>query len=298
MRSYAGMMENALVQAETRAKQVGAALARDTAGQAQQALAQIERLREEAQAHTARAVGDLKGSFETVITQIGRQLEQMRGQFDNTSRGMRDAARKTATDLDQLRQEMQRRMESLPQQTAQATAAIRKALTDQLKEIEAMTPVLNRAQRGQPATAPSLPAGQLPPRSACRRSEEFAPLANTMRRRCPSSMRRGARSRRHRKIGSDLDSVANSLAQQLSGATHSTAAAGRTAASKASRSASGASPTAAARRWSVGDLLARASTQSSRPSPRRRTGRTPATALAAIWRAQPQPAGQPRLAAR
>ena len=100
MRSYAGMVENTLTTAESRAKQIGSALARDTAGQAQQALSQIERLREEAQAHTARAVGDLKSSFETVITQIGRQLEQTRGQFDSASRGMRDAAQKTATDLD------------------------------------------------------------------------------------------------------------------------------------------------------------------------------------------------------
>ena len=67
------------------------------------------------------------------MTQIGRQLEQMRGQFDTTSRGMRDAARQTASDLDQMRIEMQRRMDSLPQQTAQATAAIRKALSDQLE---------------------------------------------------------------------------------------------------------------------------------------------------------------------
>ena len=66
----------------------------------------------------------------------------MRGQFDNTSRGMREAAQQTASDLDSLRQEMQRRMESLPQQTAQATAAIRKALADQLREIEAVTPQL------------------------------------------------------------------------------------------------------------------------------------------------------------
>ena len=150
MRSYAGMVENTLTTAESRAKQIGSALARDTAGQAQQALSQIERLREEAQAHTARAVGDLKSSFETVITQIGRQLEQTRGQFDSASRGMRDAAQKTATDLDSMRQEMQRRMEGLPQQTAQATAAIRKALADQLKEIEAITPVLTRPQITEP----------------------------------------------------------------------------------------------------------------------------------------------------
>ena len=144
MRSYAGMVENAMTKAEARAKQVGTALARDTSGQAQAALAQIERLREEAQAHTARAVNDLKGSFEIVITQIGRELEQMRGQFDNTSRGMREAAQQTASDLESLRQEMQRRMEALPEHTAQATAAIRKALNDQLREIEAITPVLNR----------------------------------------------------------------------------------------------------------------------------------------------------------
>ena len=152
MRCYAGMVEGAMSQAETRVKQVGSALARDTAGQAQQALAQIERLREEAQAHTARAVTDLKGSFETVITQIGRQLEQMRGTFDNTSRGMREAAQQTATDLDSMRQEMQRRMAALPEHTAQATAAIRKALSEQLKEIEAITPTLTRA------ATPSAPA--------------------------------------------------------------------------------------------------------------------------------------------
>jgi hypothetical protein len=188
MRSYAGMVENAMSHAEARAKQVGSALARDTSGQAQAALAQIERLREEAQAHTARAVNDLKGSFETVITQIGRQLEQMRGTFDNTSRGMREAAQQTATDLDSLRQEMQKRMEALPEHTAQATAAIRKALTEQLREIEAITPTLPRAT---PAAAPD------PYRAA-------APL--------PQFDERG----RQRPDG-DIGQVAGGLAQQLAG---------------------------------------------------------------------------------
>jgi hypothetical protein len=156
MRSYAGMVDHAMTEAEARAKQVGTALARDTAGQAQSALTQIERLRDEAQAHTARAVNDLKGSFETVITQIGRQLEQMRGQFDSTSRGMRETAQQTASDLESLRQDMQRRMEALPEHTAQATAAIRKALSEQLREIEAITPVLTRSggSASMPASAP------------------------------------------------------------------------------------------------------------------------------------------------
>jgi hypothetical protein len=188
MRSYAGMVENAMSHAEARAKQVGTALARDTSGQAQAALQQIERLREEAQAHTARAVNDLKGSFETVITQIGRQLEQMRGQFDNTSRGMREAAQQTASDLDSLRKEMQKRMEALPEHTAQATAAIRKALTEQLREIEAITPTL-------PRTAPPMAAAD-PYR---------APLPPFDGRQKPEG---------------EIGQVAGGLAQQLAGASY------------------------------------------------------------------------------
>ena len=236
MRSYAGMLENAMSGAEARAKQVGSALARDTAGQAQQALAQIERLREEAQAHTARAVGDLKGSFETIITQIGRQLEQMRGQFDNTSRGMREAAKQTATDLDGMRQEMQKRMESMPEHTAQATAAIRKALTDQLKEIESITPVLTRAAtqnvaaqvqanapdpyRQAPMARPA-PQYDLPPMP---RGATFPPQAEEARPPAgqfdlPTLPRFDARGRPvPGQDGGDLGQVAGGLAQQLAGA--------------------------------------------------------------------------------
>ena len=230
MRSYAGMVENAMSHAEARAKQVGSALARDTAGQAQQALAQIERLRDEAQAHTARAVGDLKSSFETVITQIGRQLEQMRGQFDHTSRGMRETAQQTASDLDSLRHEMQKRMEALPEQTAQATAAIRKALTEQLREIEAITPVLTRA--ATPPVPAADPYRQPPPvRPAPGQFDAGPPPQFDARgRQVPAP------------DGGDIGHVAGGLAHQLAGASYAPRGQGQ-----------------AGGQWSVGDLLSRAS---------------------------------------
>jgi len=214
MRNYAGIVEGALTQAEARAKQVTTALGRDTAGQAQQALAQIEKLREEAQAHTARAVSDLKGSFETVIMQIGKQLEQMRGQFDNTSRGMREAARQTATDLDTLRQEMQKRMDGLPEQTAQATAAIRKALNDQFREIEALTPSLSRAgaqaaSMGSGAAPFPQPPQSFPPRDEVRPGGDYG---------VPPMPRFDARGRQVSAPyeATDLDQTPGGLAQQLS----------------------------------------------------------------------------------
>ena len=242
MRSYAGVVDNAMTNAEARAKQVGTALARDTSGQAQAALASIERLRDEAQAHTQRAVGDLKSSFETVITQIGRQLEQIRGQFDNTSRGMRETAQKTASDLDSMRQEMQKRMEGLPEQTAQATAAIRKALSEQLREIEAITPVLTRAATAQaPAPVPyQQPPLQPSPQSFAPRSDDLRPA--------PGQFDLGPLPRfdaRGRPVagpdGSDIGHVAGGLAQQLTGASYAPR---------------GQAP--AGTPWSVGDMVPRA----------------------------------------
>ncbi|HMK42322.1 MAG TPA: hypothetical protein VK451_12280 [Methyloceanibacter sp.] len=235
MRSYAGMMENTLSQAEHRAKQVGTALARDTAGQAQAALTQIERLREEAQSHTNRAVADLKGSFEQIITQIGRQLEQMRGQFDTTSRGMHEVAKKTASDLDGLRQEMQKRMETLPEHTAQTTAAIRKALDQQVKEIEQIAPVLTKAATqavAQAAPVPPAPIGgfDLPP--VGRSSGGFTPREDarpaTGQYDIPPMPKFDVRGRQVASGESgDLDQVTNSLAQQLGGASYSPQGGGR-----------------------------------------------------------------------
>jgi hypothetical protein len=177
MRNYSGLMESALTQAEERAKQITTSLGHETAGQVQQTLGQIEKLREEAQAHTARAVTDLRGNFETVITQVGRQLEQIRGQFDNTSRGMREQAQKTAVDLDSLRQNMQARLDSMPEQAAQATTAIRKALNDQLREIEAMTPNLTQAASQAAAKAAIGAATQAAKEAARQAAAEAASLA-------------------------------------------------------------------------------------------------------------------------
>lgn len=145
MKNYVGVISNSMAEAEERAKHATQLLSRDTSHQARQAVAQIEKLRTDAQNHTARAVADLKSSFAKVISDLGQQMEQMRGQFDHTSRSMREVARQTAGDLEALRGEMQTRMEALPEHTAQATEAIRKALANQISEIEAITPVLTDA---------------------------------------------------------------------------------------------------------------------------------------------------------
>lgn len=224
MQNYVGIITKTMTEAEARAKHATELLAQDSSTQARQAVAQIEKLRTEAQAHTARAVEDLKTSFTRVITQIGQQMEQMRGQFDSTSQGMREAARQTASDLDALRREMQTRLDALPQHTAQATAAIRKALADQMSEIEAITPLLTQAatQNARIAADPAYRAAASSPAEepATLKSETLLPPAQTYD--YPPLPQYDVYSQAGADAGGDdMGMVVGNLAQQLSGASSS-----------------------------------------------------------------------------
>jgi hypothetical protein len=111
---------------------------------------------------------------------------------------------------------MQRRMEALPEHTAQATAAIRKALSDQLREIEAITPVLNRpaplqAPAPEPFRQPQTPSPAQAQFGAAQPIPQFDPRGRQMA----------------QPEGGDIGKVAGGLAQQLAGASHAPRPAGQ-----------------------------------------------------------------------
>jgi predicted DNA-binding protein len=143
---------------------------------------------------------------------------------------MRETAKQTAVDLDSLRQEMQKRMESLPEQTAQATAAVRRALTDQIKEIESLTPALTHAvtQNLAPAPLAPMPPAPEPYRPAPQASPPpprfaSAPSFGGTQGELPPMPRFDARGRQVSGAAQDageLDQVTSSLAHELSGASH------------------------------------------------------------------------------
>ena len=220
MRSYAGVVEGAMTNAEARAKQVGSALARDTAGQAQAGAGSRSSVCATRRKPTRSArSATSKASFETVITQIGRQLEQIRGQFDNTSRGMREAAQKTATDLDSMRAG-----------DAEAHGDIARAHGASHGGHPQSAQRAAERDRGDHADRP---AGGACGRSLSGRPRRRRAQWGSIPRPLPQFDARGG----------DIGQVAGGLAQQLSGASY--------AAPRGQAPAGG--------QWSVGDLLSRAS---------------------------------------
>ncbi len=172
MRSYSGIIEGSLTQVEERAKQITGSLAQETTAQASHAIAEIERLRSNARSHTEQAVAELTGGFQSITSQVADQLGTLSSRFDSTTREMRQTVSSTADEIEGTRQELQRRMRVIPQAAQHNQEAVRKAVSDQLKALGALSALSTGNSAGglqqpapgyspQPGTA--YPGQTLPP---------------------------------------------------------------------------------------------------------------------------------------
>ena len=144
MNSYSNMLEQSLSQAELRARKVTELLAKDSAEKSQVAIREIERLRQDAQAHTQKAVSELQANFTSLSDQVSGQLTVLSSKFSDTTRAVRDNTRRAAVDLEAAQNELQRHAKVLPETAKQSASAMRRALQDQLSALDALSDLANR----------------------------------------------------------------------------------------------------------------------------------------------------------
>jgi hypothetical protein len=174
MNNYSNMLEQSLAQAEVRARQVMELLARDSADKSQSAMKELERLRAEAQAHTSRAISELKTSFSSLSDQVSTQLSGFTNRVNETTRQVRDSTSAAASELEVTQAELRRQAKTLPEATKQSATAMRRALQDQLSALDSLTEITARhgysnqvakaepRQNPQPQQQPAPPAPQPP----------------------------------------------------------------------------------------------------------------------------------------
>ncbi len=167
MNSYSNMLEQSLSQAELRARKVTELLAKDSAEKSQVAIREIERLRQDAQTHTQKAVSELQANFTSLSDQVSNQLTSLSSKFTDTTRQVRDSTRRATVDLESAQTELQRHAKVLPETAKQSASAMRRALQDQLSALDALSDLSNRHAY---ASAVSAPERNEPPR------RESAPL--------------------------------------------------------------------------------------------------------------------------
>jgi hypothetical protein len=154
MNSYSNMLEQSLSQAELRARKVTELLAKDSAEKSQTAIREIERLRQDAQAHTQKAVSELQANFTSLSDQVSTQLSTLSSKFSDTTRVVRDTTRRAAVDLESAQNELQRNAKVLPETAKQSATAMRRALQDQLSALDALSDLANRHAYSSAVSAP------------------------------------------------------------------------------------------------------------------------------------------------
>jgi hypothetical protein len=298
MNNYSNMLEQSLAQAEVRARQVMEVLARDSADKSQSAMKDLERLRAEAQAHTSRAISELKTNFTSLSEQVSNQLSGFTNRFNETTRQVRDSAHQAANELESTQAELRRQAKTLPESTKQSATAMRRALQDQLSALDSLTEITSRhGYAGQIAKAePRAPQPQhgapqqhphhhgsgpddreTPPMDLGRRDDLARPADGGRRDEPPRRDDMGRRDPQHQAFNDKwgttpetLQAVSASLIERMDNAdrpgTPDYEAMGRPPlpgavpdAGHDRRGGGGGNSSSSGAQWSLGDLLARAS---------------------------------------
>ena len=264
MHNYSNMLEQSLAQAEVRAKQVTESLSRDSADKSQTAVKELERLRAEAQAHTSRAISELKSNFSSLSEQVASQLSGFTNSFNETTQQVRNSTHQAAAELEQTQSELKRQAKSLPEATKQSAKAMRRALQDQLSALDSLTEITSRhgysGQISKPDARPTEPGH--PPRMPQHENRDLPPLGT--RRDMPPPPPRGGYGEEWGAPQDTLEAVSAGLIERMDNSPHSDAQHDYSSMGRPPMMGSPApnpeiEHERSGAKWSLGDLLARAS---------------------------------------
>ncbi len=220
MHGYSTTLEGSLTEAEQRARQITDELASGAQAHSRSTIAEIERLKHDAAGEADRALDELRSKFSNVSQEVTQQLGSLTEQFTTTSSQMRQRTAAVANEFEAEQARIREQVQNLPNSTRESTEAMRRALGDQLRALEQLSNLTNR-EAGRRDVAPPVEA----------------PTPG------PTSLGAGGFAMPPRDAGRNLTSLGTTLAQELG--------------QRQQGQASG--PQAGGSRWSLGDLLARAS---------------------------------------
>lgn len=254
---YSTNLEGSLASAEQRARMLTDELSRGAQEHSRATLEGIERLKMEASREADRALADLRNEFANVSREISERLGVLGTEFSQTTGEVRQQAARAVQQLEAEQQRLRQQLDLLPNATQETSAAMRRALQDQLGALDRLTELATRTTERNNSRAPG-PAREPRPLTSLPAASTAQPARDTAtaqpQHRQPAAASQPADDEGHAQAtGSrprNLTNLTTTLARELSARQ---ARLGR---------GDGTTPPAATEpgdRWSLGDLLARAS---------------------------------------
>ncbi len=144
MASYSSQLENTLLQAEHKAREITESLHTRSASQSMEALSELTKLRDSAANQTERAIDDMKNRIASVSTEMSSQINSLSSEISDTQNN--------------LKQQLQQ----IPDTTRRSASLMRRTLQDQLKALESLSSLTSGSGHAE-ISSPGIGGGGFPP---------------------------------------------------------------------------------------------------------------------------------------
>jgi len=170
MKSFNGLIEASFNDAEARARDVGSVLARASEHAVETIAQQFAQVRDETGKERERTVMAMRAAYEQATQEVQQLFAQSLERFRASTTEMRGMAQEIQREINLARDEVQRGAAELPRETAEQAAAMRRVVVEQMKALNDLTDLVQRANRGYDVAEPVMasPRTEAPRRAPAR----------------------------------------------------------------------------------------------------------------------------------
>jgi len=153
---YSDNLEGSLSNIEVRARAIADELRDGAESRSRVLMAELERVRNETEAQSDRAIADLRTRFNSVSGDLSREFEELSTRLASASDETRERAAEAAATLAREQARIREEAARLPSSTRETAESMRRALQDQLRAIEQLNQISQRANAPRDVVRPEL----------------------------------------------------------------------------------------------------------------------------------------------
>ena len=157
-RHFTSSFEESFNKAQVRAQEISAALSVATKGTASSVASQFDVIRENAGKEREKTAQALQTTYEQANAQLAEVMGKTAERFRQSVAEVKQMASEVQRQLDATRQELRRGVFELPEETTEATSAMRRVVSDQIKALKELTAVVTASGADFDVAEPAEPA--------------------------------------------------------------------------------------------------------------------------------------------
>jgi hypothetical protein len=157
MQGYSANIEGSMSAAETRARSLTHELSKSAETHARTTLADIERMRQETEQQASRTLNDMHSQFSNVGREMTQQMGTLSSRLSETSEDLRQKTQRAAMELKAEQDRLRAEAERIPAATRESTDAMRRVLQEQIRALDQLTSLSNREAARRDVMPPVAP---------------------------------------------------------------------------------------------------------------------------------------------